>query len=176
MYRAYYLTRRREFVEEAEKVAQKLLGRNPDNYIGRQQMAIAHFVLRRDVAAATREIMACRRVKDVTWRYSRAFLLAYEGDTRRAREEYNEAFHGRLSDVTIPVQVEEFIQLVLDEEPDKVQLYFFLGLINLRAKDDPEAAGRDFRNFLDAQGSDQFPEERSLAERYLNELAAPVQA
>ena len=65
---------------------------------------------------------------------------------------------------------------MLEEEPDKVQLHFFLGLINLSAKGDLEAAGRDSRNFSDAQGSHQFQEERSLAERYLNELAARAQA
>ena len=160
---AYFLTRRREYVEVGDLIAKKLLALDSRNYQALLHAAIADFVLRRDVAAAMQRIMACRHVRDSAWRYSRAFLLAYEAKTRRAREEYELAFQTRLNNVTIPIQCEEFIHLILAEEPDRVQLYFFAAQINEHAKGDIEAAKRDYGQFLALTEADQFPEERELA-------------
>jgi tetratricopeptide (TPR) repeat protein len=173
--RAYAITRRIEFAAASEEVAKKLLNRNPNNYGALLQVAICEFVLRRDVAAAKAAILQCRRVRDSTWRYSLAFLLAYEGKTRRAREEYEEAFKGRLQDVTVPVQAEEFMHLVIEEEPDKAHLYFFTGLINYRVKEDLASARRDFEAFLAQTLPEEHADERRLAQRYLEELqTAPI--
>ncbi len=175
LYDAYFMSRRPAFLEEAERVVNALLKRDPTNAQALLFSAIAHFVLRRDVHAAKQAAYACRRITDQTWRYSYAFLLAYEGKTDRAREQYEIAFNGRIANVTVPVQVEEFIQIVLAEEPDQVQLHFFSGLVNLRAKGDLKGAHRDFEAFLACESSSHFPDEVALSRRYLSECQSTSQ-
>jgi hypothetical protein len=65
-----------------------------------------------------------------------------------AIKDYNHAFQGPIPDVSVPVQCEEFIQIILAQEPDRTQLYFYLGQINFYAKQDFLAAERDFNLFL----------------------------
>jgi len=168
--KAYVRRREREDIILAEQLARRALKRNPESYQARLAMAMAAFVLYRDVAGARVWIEKCRRERDATWRFSRAFLLAYEGNMKRAREEYREAFIGKTTDPSIPVQVEEFINLILEAEPERAQLHFCLGLINMESKEDFEAAARDFRVFLDSEYSSAFAEERSLAQKYLQRM------
>ncbi len=71
---------------------------------------------------------------------------------------YVRAFKGPLEDPTVPMQSEEFMQLVLEEENDKVQLLFCCGLINYRAKRDLAAAKRDLSEFLKRVSASDFPQ------------------
>lgn len=169
---AYFVSRSRSFVEDGDRVASELLLRDPNHYAAQLFKALAHFVLRRDLWAARQAAFSCRRIKDQTWRYSYAFLLAYEGNTKKAREQYEIAFKGRVENVTVPVQVEEFMQLVLEEEPQMVQLHFFSGLVNLRAKNDLDGAERDLSQFMRLPDSAKYPDEVALAEKYLAEIKA----
>lgn len=171
LFEAYFLTRSEQYLQDADRVAAALLVRAPNNYQAHLFAAIAHFVLRRDVAAAKRAVRACRPLKDGVWRYSHAFLYAYEGNLKGAREEYERAFRAPLAQLTVPVQVEEFIQLVLEKEPDKIQLHFFSGLVNLRAKEDTAGAMRDFEAFLNAGADKRYPELAAEARLYLAELS-----
>jgi hypothetical protein len=170
LYHAYYMTRRREFVEALDPVTNKLLQRNPRHYQALLQSAINSFVLRRDLASAKRAIMACRRISSPVWRYGFAFLLAYEGNLRRAREEYYEAFQSRLDDVTVPIQCEEFMHLVLEEEPEQTQLLFFTAQINEFAKHDFAAARRDYEAFLRSDAAARYPQEADIARQSLARL------
>jgi hypothetical protein len=161
----YTLTRERAFVEKADEITTKLLRRHPRHSGARLMKAICEFVLRHDVAEARRSAYAARRFGDVTWRYSVAFLDAYEGNLGAAEAEYQRAFSGLLEDVTVPVQCEEFIQLVLDDEPDKVQLHYCSGLINFYAKNDVAGALRDFRSFVQGLPDGAFqPQQRRATE------------
>jgi major membrane immunogen (membrane-anchored lipoprotein) len=56
--------------------------------------AICEFVLRRDIPAAHKLITRCRSNLDNTWRYSRAFLHAYQGKMEEAVADYKHAFNG----------------------------------------------------------------------------------
>lgn len=160
----YFMTRDREYVKQADAVCDKLLERDPNDYGALQFKAIAEFVLRRDVKAAREIVSRCRRIRDATWRYSLAFLHAYEGKLESAHDEYRRAFRGALQDITVPIQSEEFIQIVLEEEPDKEHLNFCLGLINYNVKRDYSAAARDFNRFLESSTVDAFPWAKRLAE------------
>ncbi len=64
----------------------------------------------------------------------------------------------------MPIQSEEFMQIVLTEEPDKVQLNFCIGLINYNHKKDFLAAERDFTAFLHWDRIQEFPFAKDLAE------------
>jgi tetratricopeptide (TPR) repeat protein len=113
--------------------------------------AICDFVLRKDVPAAHKLITRCRNDSDSTWWYSRAFLHAYQGKMDEAVADYRHAFEGPIANGSVPIQCEEFIQIVLASEPTRIQLYFCLGLINYHAKSDYAAAERDFSACLETQ-------------------------
>lgn len=163
----YFRTRRKEFVHEADPICDKLLARDPDDYNALLFKAIAEFVLRRDVVAAKAIIGKCRRIRDATWRYSLAFLHAYCGDLELAHNEYRRAFRGRISSDNVAIQTEEFIQIVIDEEPQSDHLYFCLGLINYNAKRDYVAATRDFERFVQSPSIGQYPWAKRKAEDLL---------
>jgi hypothetical protein len=57
-------------------------------------------------------------VNDATWRYSKALLVAYEGDLDKAYREYRDAFAAPLNVETVPIQSEEFIHLLLEGDPN----------------------------------------------------------
>jgi hypothetical protein len=61
-------------------------------------------------------------------------------------------------DLAIVLDIEEFIAEVVQHEPEKYQLYFYLGLINLYKKEDYVLAKRDFDRCLE----DSKPEDAEL--------------
>ncbi len=139
-------------------------------YSGYLLAAICCFELRRDVQAAVKLLSQCRIFPDTTWCYSIAFLKAYEGDLHEGWRFYQKAFRKPPSDPTIPNQCDSFIQGVLSSEPDKVQLWYCLGLINLKAKDDLAGARRDFSAFLSRTKQGQFDPQRKIATRYIYKI------
>ncbi len=146
----YTATRNIEFIRQADEIAVKLLQREPRLAYPYLTVAMCEFLLRGDISAAKKAATRARTVGDATWRYSLAFLTAYEGNLDAADNEYRDAFKGRVKDVTVPVQCEEFIQVALEREPDKVQLHYCSGLINYHAKRDSAGAIRDFKAFLES--------------------------
>jgi hypothetical protein len=125
--------------------------------------AICEFMLRRDVPVAHKIITKCRNERDATWWYSRAFLHAYQGKMEEADSDYRHAFEGPILEKSVPIQCEEFIQSVLAQEPDRVQLHFYCGMINFHAKEDFIAAKRDFDLFLTVRKPDAFSRQAKLA-------------
>jgi len=67
----------------------------------------------------------------------------------------------------VPIQTEEFIQEILEQEPSKTQLHFCLGLINFYAKEDYGAAERDLARFLEYHRETVDQTVRQEAERLL---------
>jgi hypothetical protein len=122
----YTRTRDSKYLRELEPITDKLLARDSNNYNGLLLKAIVVFVVGRNSDAAKRLVRKAGKSKDATWRYSLAFLYAYEGDLARAVEEYHRAFRAKSLDQTIAVQSEEFIQGVLEGEPEKGQLHYMV--------------------------------------------------
>lgn len=167
----YSLTRDVAYVKKADDITDKLLARDPRNRPAKLMKAIAEFVLRQDIPAARKLLYGARLKGDVTWRYSIAFLDAYEGNLAAAETEYETACKGGpLTDVTVPNQCEEFIAGVLAEEPHQGQLHYCSALINLNAKKDLKGALRDFELFLRHDAAGRFPKQRNRAERLLQEV------
>ena len=169
LHQYYFGTHERKYVAKADEISTKLLARNPRNLQAMTYKAICEFVLRRDVPAAHKLITKCRNNSDSTWWFSRGFLHVYQGKMEEAVSDYRRAFAGPIQDVTVPVQTEEFIQIILAEEPDRVQLHFCLGLINFYAKSDYIAAQRDFKNFISKVKDDQFPSQVTTARELIDE-------
>ena len=170
-YDNYVKRRDRQSLEACEPLLDELEIYRPDDYSLHLQRAICAFVLRRDFATAHAEIDKCRHNRDAAWRYSKGFLLAYQGDLDGAWKYYRQAFHYPSHENNIPIHVEEFIQLILEQEPDKAQLYYVLGLINKMAKRDVYAARKDFEVFLEVTSDGSFDRQRILARKWLGEIA-----
>ncbi len=172
---SHFATRRGEFIAAAEPVADKLLARQPHHYNALLMKAMCMFTLRRDVAGAKIAVRRAKVFSDSTWRYSLAFLLAYEGDLTEAAKEYQFAFSSRLTNDSVPIQCEEFIDIVLADEPDKCALHYASALINDFAKRDRNGAIRDYRAFVEHPGSGAFARQRTQAEAALRRLGAYAQ-
>ena len=169
-YRRYMLTRDQGLLSQLEQLAMKTQTYDPSHPGAHLERAICAFMLRRDTVEAMAHVEKCRGLPDPVWRYSEAFLLAYEGDLGKASAVYKQAFAKTLLDATVPVQTEEFIQIVLDQEPDKVQLYFCLGLLNFKVKEDDAAARRDFEQFLARTDDSMWRRQRELAQRWVDKI------
>lgn len=120
-------------------------------------LAIASFVLDRNIQAAKNFLVHCKNSGDATWRFSMAFLEAYIGNLDSSLDIYRRA----LSKPVVPGvlnEIEEFITWILEVEPGKKQLFFCLGYINQFAKEDFTQASKDWEMFLDwDEGNSQWP-------------------
>lgn len=148
LYDQYLLSRDDQILARLEKVAGELLQRSPDDYRALQALAMSAFVLRHDLIAARKFIQRCRRIRDSAWRFSLAFLLAYEGDLDGAHDEYRRAFRADSGAQNVHIQTEDFINMILEREPQMQQLHFCLALINYTGKRDLASARREFDRFL----------------------------
>ncbi|MBU0492394.1 MAG: hypothetical protein KKA73_20855 [Chloroflexi bacterium] len=143
----------------------------PGDNSGRVLHAIWYLVKNHDTTEAKRELERCRTSeRDVVWDYNYAFLLAYEGDMQGAFKRYKRASHEHCADPRVLLDIEEFICWILEKEPDKVQLYFCLGLLNLFSKGDWARALQDLEKFLEVAPPTQFSREIQLAEKYITDI------
>ncbi|MDP1624396.1 MAG: hypothetical protein Q8L64_01365 [bacterium] len=151
------MTRNDDLLNIADVVSSKLLVLSPNHYNGLLTAAICDFTLRRDIDHAIRLLEKSRRSSDATWRYSLAFLYAYIGDEKKCLQHYDRAFKGEVSNISVPVQSEEFINLLLIDEPEQTQLHFCLGLINYCAKGDIEMARSELNIFTSSTDPIRLP-------------------
>jgi tetratricopeptide (TPR) repeat protein len=139
------------------------------NYDAKLMYSIYLFVRNRDIDKAINELKKCKAVRDVTWKYNLAFLYAYKSDLKRAKLIYKSAFKG-FSHPNITLQTEVFIEWILEEEPDKIQFYYCLGLINWFDKGDLELAILNFNKFIETDTCNKFPTETEISKSYLNTI------
>jgi len=141
------------YLEKTKNFLNKLGKIDPGNYSARLSRSINYFVLDQDPQKALKEVLACRGVRDASWRYNYAFLLAYIGRLDDAKNAYERAFD-HTDHTTIPLQCEIFIERVLQKEPKKIQLHYFLGLINWHGKGDLNQAIKDIEKFIELAPDD----------------------
>ena len=77
---------------------------------------------------------------------------------------------GLLVESRIVLEAEEFIERVLEAEPDKVQLHFNLGMINHHGKGDNKQAEAHFRRFLSETEEGKFEQQRRITNMYLSTI------
>jgi hypothetical protein len=121
--------------------------------------AVCHFVLHKNIPAA-QDLLKKIGALDAnvpTWRYSLAFLDAYENNISSAKSQYMQAFR---SDGTtdISLEIEEFLLWIYETDKSKVQMLFFLGLINFHKKRDFASAARDLEAFIKSNNSTHHPD------------------
>jgi tetratricopeptide (TPR) repeat protein len=130
---------------------EKSLQINPANYGGLNLRAIKEFLFDKNPKAALISIKSAKKYAKFTfeWRYNEAFLLFwmedYPGAMRLAEKIVAGGYRGE--DITIQ-QVEEFIiALLKDKKNDKPQLFFWLGYINYKKKNNLPEALKYFEEF-----------------------------
>jgi len=153
IYAYYFQNRDKESLTFAENVADRLLRHDSCNYQALLVKTIAAFILHRNIPLVKELLSRCQGIKDAAWKYSQAFISTYEGNLDTAHDQYREAFRENSPNDRIAVECEDFINIVLKEEPGRKQLYFALGLINYNSKCDYASALRDFITFLESDTS-----------------------
>ena len=127
------------------------------------------FLGSRDVDAAISVLTDCPGKREATWHYNMAFLHAYKGDLDEAYREYKKASRSHEPKGMI-LRIESFLTWTLQQEPTMYQLYFALGFINLRIKDDPVSAKRDLEMFVRERKSGEYPSQFKYASKWLSKL------
>jgi len=169
LFKEWRRTHEQALLDAVKAYLDKLQKEAPNDYGGHLMRAIWHFLSSRDVASAKREIRKCREEKDSKWRLSEAFLNAYTGDLGNIHLRYKAAFQYECEPTAL-LQVEEFITFVVDQEPDKVQLHFCLGLINFFGKQDWARANQDLEKFVALATKDEFAVQVKLAKAYIGTI------
>lgn len=102
-----------------------------DRYLTIGIRAIHSFLTKKDTKEAIAILEKCNSkfLKDATWRFSLAFLYAYDGNLDNALRQYTRARNYSIHPKTL-AELEDFICWMLEEEPPKYQFYFCPGYIN----------------------------------------------
>jgi hypothetical protein len=104
--------------------------------------------------------------KEVAWRYSLGFLLAYDGEIASSLEQYRRAFNAEVG-TELLCDIVMFVTEVIEKEPSKSYLRFFRGAIKFRATRDYKGAQADFLGFLNSHDAGTYPKLSELAKNYL---------
>lgn len=170
--RLYYKNRPHGYLDRMKRYLDVIQEIDPNNYDAHLGRAAYLFLRDHDIDGAKREIRKARNrnERNAAWQYSEAFLAAYERKLEEAHKIYRRAFRGSVLEET-PLDVEVFISDVLESEPDKIQLWYCLGMINYFYKKDFASARRDFSRFIEeASRQDKFSVSVQYARRYLQEI------
>jgi len=103
-------------------------GIRPDTYFYNLNMAYVHIALNHDAPAAKKCIEKCKALKEKKdWLYSDAFLSAYCGHApTTVLSKYNKALKVPYKSL---VELVDYIEFVIESEPQKVTLHLAAGLI-----------------------------------------------
>lgn len=134
--------------------------------------AVCTFVLLRDIPKSENLIREVGKSEpnQPHWKYSLAFLAAYQGKLDNAYKLYRNAFNDDESN-ELPVEIEEFIAWIVEVEPDKYQLHYCLGLINFKKKKDFARANADFSLFIENADAKLYEKQIKAANKYISEMA-----
>jgi len=154
------------FLDQVEKYS-------PREYDLHILKSIWYFVCKRDINSAKQELFKNKSEFDYTWCINLAFLFAYEGNLTKAKKFYRLAFIHCLNP-NVLFKTEDFIHWVIESEPDKVQLYYCLGLINMRGKGDRIKALSDFEYFLNKVKKSQFEAEQKQVRSYIGSIKSEL--
>lgn len=164
---------RNSLIEDLENSTKFLYYANfyiKDTYDYHLQLAAIYFLKDRDIKKSRLHLTNCRNIreKDVKWRYSVAFLDVYEGKFKKADQRYKQILK---SNYKYAIKIDSFIEFVLEKEPEKIQLYYVLGLINYELKEDFVLAREYFNLFLKNSEKMEDIEFKYLRERCYEKLS-----
>jgi len=125
---------RKEY-QESKEWLKKALETYPNNYGGWLLKAIFDFILEKDVYEALKSIRKAEKYAKGTyeWRYSRAFLYFWLENYKKALKVCNQIYQQSYSgEINTALEVESFVLNTLENNREKVQLYYWLGFLNFR--------------------------------------------
>lgn len=172
-YRDYANNRDIAAFAKQEPIADEILRQDPANYQALLYKSIVAFAFRKDLVEAENVLKKCMKIKDATWMYNYAFVLAYRGNLPEAHVMYKRAFTAKHHIGNVPVESEEFIRLVMEKEPHTRHLSFAIGLINYNAKKDFNLAAEAFEQFVSIENAESlWPDAYKLAQLLMKRAKA----
>lgn len=158
------------FIDELERRLLVLPANEQQRPDVQMSLALADFVLRRDTEGARARLITNKDHNSPEWQFNMAFIDAIEGNLQSAYKHYQNIERMDV-DSALTVDVEEFIQIVLDEDPERKQLLFLTGMINRSFKNDVQAAKRDLKEFKKwAKNKSEFSAQVAATVKWLKEL------
>lgn len=117
-----------ESLREMRRVLQLANAIHPDTYFYNLNMAYAYIILEQNAEAASDCVAKCKMSKDSTsWMYSEAFLSAYMNKAPGSViSKYRKAFSNPYKSLS---EIVEYIEFVIERQPDKVTLHLAAGLV-----------------------------------------------
>jgi|GEM_PF-3478636 len=152
----------------AQEYLERMKTNDPDSYRYNISMANITFYKTRDIDKAREYTVRAMHLdsKGVEWKYSEAFLLAYEGRVLTAYRKYKKILSKH--DYHSITEIEDYISKIYGLELEKYQLLFYLGLINEIYKKDYKLAKEYFEDFLrEEESAGNFPQLELLAQDYI---------
>ena len=124
---AFYLDRDKSALEDMNKKLDEINSILPDTYEYYEGKAYYYVAQNSDICAAKECIKKCKQYKKRTsWRYSEAFIAAYENRTPMIiYKKYSQAFRHDQS----LTRIVDYIEYMLEQEPARVGLHFAAGLV-----------------------------------------------
>lgn len=166
LYYFYEKTREPKYIGDMKKYLNLMEKLIPDDYDSHIFRSIYYFLIEKDISAAKKELLNLRYRPNACWRYNLAFLYAYQGDLKKAKRNYDLAFEGYV-DGKFVNEIEIFVSIVLEEEPDKYPLYFVRGYLNYWEKRDFSLAKEDFERFIQKADKKKYKVQVRLAKRFI---------
>lgn len=164
-YYLFSIKRNKEFIINCKKYLDVILVTDPNNYHAHLCRSIYYFFIK-DINKAIKELINIK-VTEPTFRLNLGFLLAYSGDINGALSNYKKTFYYQTYS-NVYNDAEIFISEIIDNEPTKIQLYFFRGIINHKLKNDNKLAREDFIYFIKNKKKGELQRLESLSLKYLD--------
>lgn len=170
LYVAFVKTRDIEYIKDAKPFLDLLKKYIPKDYAAALSRAMYIFLIEKNVNAAIKELSQIENPLDEIWRYSLAFLYAYNGNLDRSMRIYDKAAKGNLHGKSVLNEINMFISDILEKNPEHYQLYFARGYLDFKARGDMKLAKEDFMLFLEKAPINLYLDEQRLAKIYAKQI------
>jgi tetratricopeptide (TPR) repeat protein len=135
--------------------------------------SIEAFLNGRRIQEAIDYAKKCKPYDDSSWHFSLAFLEAYKKNLVRCIRQYSMCARYKVAPIVIS-EVEDFINSLLKEEPDKYQYYYCLGLLNWKIKGDLHQAVTSLEEFLRRTKEGEFIKQEALARSWIAKIKKQI--
>lgn len=163
-------TRNSDYLTEVDEWLDKIDEVVKDNKSVLFLRAITTFLTTRSVDKAISMLIRVKENDNQIWQCNMAFLYAYKGNLKKAIQHYRHADRCDYQQEKL-FQIEDFIHWLIEHEPNKYQLYYCLGFINMEIKGDQILAVENFKNFLELCDESEYIQEKNFAENWVRELS-----
>lgn len=119
----------------------------PRNYMFLLTKSISSFLLGK-IEDSMSTLNKCSKTKDYTWAYNKAFLFSYMGQLNDAYQIYKNLKDKPVADGTAN-DCDVFIENYLVKNEEKYELYYALGMIRYKIREDFKLAIDSFSKFVD---------------------------